>query len=393
VLACALPALSVLSVAGVVAQAAGAAPIHHAVRRHGVHHRSYTRRRASHVKRLARHPGQASPGLVFGIYPGGAAGTVGPSGAPKPEDPAKRLAAIEQLRSPGNPFVLHIYASYTGPGGWSVQQQVGQQIDQYTAAGFHVEIALTYRPSTGGSSADAAGFAAFVRDTVRALGANRGFVSLQVANEVNVAGAPNASDGFYADAKDAMIEGVIAAKQEAVADGFAQLAVGINWAASGGSDDAAFWSYLGSHGGPTFVNALDWVGLDAYPGTWGPLTGGISSGTATAIDAILKSLRGGYLPLAGVPARVPLHVSENGYPTGPGRTEAMQVAAMRAAITTLDQARLSYNLTDYRWFDLRDADSAGQSFESQYGIMHDDYTPKPAFDVYRNLVAALSAPH
>ena len=39
--------------------------------------------------------------LVFGIYPGGAAGTVGPAGQLQPEDPVKRLAALEQLRPPG----------------------------------------------------------------------------------------------------------------------------------------------------------------------------------------------------------------------------------------------------------------------------------------------------
>jgi hypothetical protein len=40
---------------------------------------------------------------------------------------------------------------------------------------------------------------------------------------------------------------------------------------------------------------------------------------------------------------------------------------------------------------LRDADSSSSSFESQYGILHDDYSPKPAFSVYRDLVAELEA--
>ena len=50
----------------------------------------------------------------------------------------------------------------------------------------------------------------------------------------------------------------------------------------------------------------------------------------------------------------------------------------------------AYGVTDLRWFDLRDADSTGSSFESQYGLMRDDYSPKPAFGVYRGLVATLS---
>jgi hypothetical protein len=44
-----------------------------------------------------------------------------------------------------------------------------------------------------------------------------------------------------------------------------------------------------------------------------------------------------------------------------------------------------------RWFDLRDADSSSSSFESQYGLMRDDYSPKPAFGAYRALVARLSS--
>jgi hypothetical protein len=66
----------------------------------------------------------------------------------------------------------------------------------------------------------------------------------------------------------------------------------------------------------------------------------------------------------------------------------MQVNAMRAALETVDRDR--YNITDYRWFDLRDADSTGPSFESQYGLLRDDYSPKPAFAVFRSLVARLS---
>jgi hypothetical protein len=93
--------------------------------------------------------------------------------------------------------------------------------------------------------------------------------------------------------------------------------------------------------------------------------------------------------LAQIPARVALHVSENGFPTGPRRTEAMQSAALEAAIATVDATRATYHVTDYRWFDLRDADSSSGSFENRYGLLHDDYTPKAAFSVYRGLVARL----
>ena len=52
--------------------------------------------------------------------------------------------------------------------------------------------------------------------------------------------------------------------------------------------------------------------------------------------------------------------------------------------------RANYNVSDYFWFDLRDADSSSPNFQQQYGLMHDDYTPKPAFGSFRSLVSKLS---
>jgi hypothetical protein len=333
-----------------------------------------------------------APRLVFGIYPGGAAGTVGPSGPVAPENPALRMAALDQLRPPGRPFVLHLYASYTGPSGWSAAQQAGQEIAQYGDAGFQTELVAAYRPADGGSAADVAGFVEFVREAVHSLGPVPGFVSLQVTNEANQGGSPNTSDGYYAGAKDALIDGVIAAKGEARTDGVGQVKVGFNWAYATDAGERAFWRYLGHHGGRQFVDDLDWVGLDAYPGTWGPALAGrsLTAETTSFMDGALRVLRSTYMPLAGIPHTVPVRVSETGYPTGPGRTDAMQVTVMKAATEAVYHARARYNITGYRWFDLRDADSSSSSFESQYGLMRDDYSPKPAFGAYRALVARLS---
>jgi hypothetical protein len=333
-----------------------------------------------------------APRLAFGIYPGGAAGTVGPSGPVAPENPGLRMAALEQLRPPGRSFVLHLYVGYTGTNGWSAAQQVGQEIAQYGRAGFQTEVVACYRPVDGGSPADVAGFVEFVRETVRSLGPVPGFVSLQVTNEANQGGSPNTSDGYYAGAEDALIDGVIAAKDEIRKDGFGQVKVGFNWAYAADGAERAFWRYLGHHGGRRFVDDLDWVGLDAYPGTWGPSLGGrrLGSETKSFIDGALRALRITYMPLAHISHAVPLHVSETGYPTGAGRTDATQVTVMKAVVDAVYHARGTYNITGLRWFDLRDADSSGSSFESQYGLMRDDYSPKPAFDAYRALVARLS---
>jgi hypothetical protein len=335
----------------------------------------------------------SSPRFVFGIYPGGAAGTVGPSGAVAPEDPALRMAALKRLRPPGKPLLLRLYASYTGANGSTAEQQVGQEIREYGGAGFQTELVASYRPADGGSPADVGGFAQFVRDAVGSLGHAPGFVSLQVTNEANQGGSPNTSDGYYAGARDALVEGVIAAKGEIHADRAGHVKVGFNWAYATDSGERGFWRYLGHHGGRRFVADLDWVGLDVYPGTWGPALGGRGLGVETThfVDKALHAVRATYMPLAGIPHAVALRVSETGYPTGPGRTDAMQVAIMRAAIDAVIRARGTYNITGLNWFDLRDADSSSPSFESHYGLMRDDYSPKPGFGAYRALVAKLSS--
>lgn len=328
----------------------------------------------------------------FGIYPGGGAGTLGPGAAPKPEDPVKRLAALEQLAG-GHPFVLHLYVSYTGSGGLSAAQQIAAALASYEHAGFRVELVLCYRPADGGSSRDVAGFAGFVRQAVTSLAVNPRLVSLQVTNEANVSGAANATDGYYGAAAHALIAGVIAAKHEAHGLRLHRLEVGFNWAYGTDPGEASFWHYLDRHGGARFAHAVDWVGIDVYPGTWGPRIDSAHLGRATTamIRAALHALRSRYMPLAGLGHQVAIHISENGYPTGPGRTPEMQATVMRASIAAVHALSTRYHITDYRWFDLRDASSASQRFEDQYGLMYDDYTPKPAFELYRELIARYGA--
>ncbi|MGH2859763.1 MAG: hypothetical protein ACRDMJ_19990 [Solirubrobacteraceae bacterium] len=333
-----------------------------------------------------------SAAVRFGIYPGGGAGTIGPGATPLPANPSKRLAALEQLAD-GRPFVLHLYVDYTGPDGASAAEQIGPQLAGYEHAGFQVELVLCYRPADGGSPHDVAGFARFARDAVASPADDPRVVSLQVTNEANVSGAANATDGYYRSARDALIAGVIAAKHEANHLADHRLEVGFNWAYETGGGEASFWRYLHRHGGDAFARAVDWVGLDVYPGTWGqPIDpGDLGRGTTAMMDASLHGLRFHYMPLAGLGRRVAIHVSENGYPTGPGRTPAMQATVMRASIEAVHALSPRYHITDYRWFDLRDADSASPHFEDRYGLMYDDYTPKLAFWLYRELIMRYGA--
>jgi hypothetical protein len=328
--------------------------------------------------------------LVFGIYPGGAAGTVGPSGDTRPEVPEVRRRALRRLRGSGaRPFVLHLYDSYTRPSdAAAVPAWLASQITDHTADGFQIELVLAYRPDD--RSGDVPGFTDFVRARVRQLAPNPRVAHLQVTNEANVAGAPNAADGAYAGARNALVHGVIAAKDETRRAGRADLQIGFNWAYQRGPAEAAFFSSLRAAGGSAFADAVDWVGLDAYPGTWGPPLGAGDTHAAArrATIGAIRTLRRRLLPRAGL-SSARLHISESGYPTGRGRDEATQRRVLRAVVRAVAAGRTKYGVSDYRWFALRDSHTAGRSVESHYGLMRDDYRPKRAFSTYRRLIAQL----
>jgi hypothetical protein len=231
---------------------------------------------------------------------------------------------------------------------------------------------------------------AFVRSVVDRFGPNRRVVAIQVTNEVNLPDSPDSSDGNYTGGRDALIQGVIAAKDEARRRGFGRLAIGFNWAYRyTPQGDQSFWDYLRDHGGSQFVASLDWLGLDAYPGTFFPPAnspGGERDSLVNAMSSLRCYARG-----AGIADTVPIHVEENGWPTSPpDRPYERQVQAMDTMVRAFSDFRGTYNVSDYRWFDLRDSDSTSQNFQQQYGLMTDTYAEKPAFAAYRSLIAELS---
>lgn len=331
-------------------------------------------------------PKPPTVGLRFGMYPGGVAGQLGPTpAAPKPDDPAKQLAALADLRPARGPFVVHLYRSYLSDANDAREEKEARRlVRRYTGAGYLVEFVVRYRRDD-----DVPGYTRFLRGVVDRFGSNRRVVGLQVANEVNFTVSPDSSDGAYAGARDALIQGVIAAKDQARRRGYDQLEIGFNWVYRlDPQTEQTFWGHLRDHGGPRFVGSLDWVGLDAYPGTFFPPVATPPQQRTAMIDA-MDELRC-YLAVAHVSKKVPIHVAENGYPTGVGRSYEDQKAALETMVGTVAQYRANYNVSDYRWFDLRDADTGSPNFQQHYGLMTDDYTPKPAYPSWKRLIGALS---
>ena len=333
-------------------------------------------------------PMAPGPRLRFGITPAGEAGALGPAVPVVPDDPPRTLAALARLHPPKAPFVLRLNRFFWADGEAGIARFLALA-KRYTDAGYLVELQVRYHPAAG-QEGNVAGFVAFVREVVDRFGGNSRVVGLQVTNEVNFTISPDSSDGAYTGARDALIGGVIAAKDEARRRGFRQLTVGFNWFYRTDPDsEASFWGYLRDHGGPAFVAAVDWVGLDAYPGTVFPPAES-PGGERDGMVAAMSQLRRCFMPIAGLGPGVPIHVEENGWPTGPGRAEDSQAQALETMVRAVHDFRGTYNVTDYRWFDLRDHRTSSQNFQHHYGLLRDDYSPKPAFEAYRRLLDGLA---
>jgi hypothetical protein len=343
------------------------------------------------AENVAQAPGH--PALRFGITPGAQTGQLGSGPQPPriPEDPAKQVEALHKLRPDTRiPFVLRLHRFFWSDGEAGVKRFL-ELADRYTREGFLVELQLRYHPNSD-QEGDIPAWTAFVRDVVDRFGANPRVVAIQVTNEVNLPFSPDSSDGAYDKGEEALVQGVLAAKGEARARGYDQLEIGFNWAyRSTPQADDAFWAYLRDHGGPAFVDSLDWIGLDAYPGTFFPpaeAPGRERDGMVNAMSSIRC-----FAARAGIPESKPIHIEENGFPTSnsPDRSEQRQVDVMRTLVAAVNDFRGTYNVSDYRWFNLRDGDSTSQNFQVRYGLLHDDYSEKPAFAVYRDLVSELAA--
>ena len=327
------------------------------------------------------------PRVRFGLGPAGVAGALGPPVAVTPLSKPKTLAALRRLKAPGKPLVLRLNRFF-----WS-ERRAGfrkflRRARGYAREGYLVELQLRYHPDER-QEGDIPRWVRFVRNVVRTFGRSRRIIAIQVANEVNLEISPDSSDGAYEGAKDALVRGVIAADQVARRRGYDHLTVGFNWFfRTDPANEAEFWGHL-RDAGPRFRRAVDWVGLDAYPGTIFPPAES-PGGERDGIVAAMSQLRECFMPIAGLGPSVPIHVEENGWPTGPGRSEAYQELAMRAMVGAVHEFRGTYNVTDYRWFNLRDHNSSSENFQHHYGLLRDDYSPKPAFAAYRELIRRLA---
>ena len=323
--------------------------------------------------------------LRFGITPQ-AAGSVGTGqGTVAPEDPAAADAALGDLHPPRRALVMRLNRLFWADGDAGIRR-FAALVDRYAAAGHTSEVQVRYHPPEG-HEGDMAGWEAFVRAAVRELGRRRAVTGFSITNEANFPGSRNTSDGAYAGVVDALVRGVAVAGEELERLGRPGVDVSFSmmWRWSPDSD-RKFWEEIGAKATPAFRRALDGVGLQIYPGlVWppAPLPG------RTAGDEVAEALtllRSCYMPKAGLGREVDVWVTENGYATNLGRTEAGQAADLRSTVEAVHRWSGELGVTDYRWFNLRDNDSDGVDLFSAVGLLRDDHTRKPAFADFRRLV-------
>ena len=263
---------------------------------------------------------------------------------------------------------------------------------RYTRAGFLVELQVRYHPASG-RAGDIPAWLAYVRHVVDVFGVNPRVVDMTITNEVNLDVSPNTSDGSYAGAKDALIRGIEAAHAEAQRRGYRQLRFGFTYAYRWSpQSDAAFFTYLRTHGGPRFRRALGFVGLDFYPGTFYPSTMAPGDTYRAELAQAAGVLRNCFLTQARIGHRVPIWITENGVPTGNTTSQAKQAKALQQLVSAVHAYSGTYNITDYRWFNLRDSTDTGPQAQvkltfSTDGLLLANYTRKKAFRTYRRLIA------
>ena len=151
-----------------------------------------------------------SAALRFGVDPelAGSVGT-GQSTA-KPLDDAKDAAALRALTPPGKEMVLRINRLFwvDGEAGIKRFQTI---VARNSAEGFDSELQVRYHPAAA-DEGDIPKWAHYVRHVVDVFGSDPRVVAMTITNEVNLNISQNTSDGAYAGATDALIQGVIAAR-------------------------------------------------------------------------------------------------------------------------------------------------------------------------------------
>lgn len=315
-------------------------------------------------------------GLTFGIFHGGAIQSHHELATGKPDAADEVNSALDRLQN-GNHLVVRTYLRFTGTEADTSLQAMPTFSDlaRYTSNGRKLDLVLCNWDPAGNMSR----WSLFIEQVIARYGG--AIENLQICEEPNRFNYPG--DGRFSHSVEAVVTGVRAAR-EALRKSGLRASVGFNAVPPDIFNDG-FWRGLSDHLDQSFMDALDYVGLNLFIDVEDPLVGPVED----AVEKELVHFREISLVEAGIPAIIPLHISECGWPTGPHRFYTRQADILQAIVRKVHALRHRLNITHFELFSLRDADTANPDVAHQFGIMRDDYMPKPAFEAYRQLIQEL----
>ena len=315
-------------------------------------------------------------GLRFGIYLGGVLEVHHEMATGKP-DVCDEINRVLDVLQGDKQLLVRAYLGFTGADDDAGPADMPSLPDlaRYTWRGRKLDLVLSNWDRRGNLAA----WVEFIENVVARYGPYIG--CLQICEEPNLYEYPG--DGRFGHAVDNILTGIRVARGALKQRGLSA-DVGFNAVASDGPNDG-FWLEMAQRADNSFVNCLDYVGLNFYPDVTTPLVGEM----VTHVHGVHTQFREQTLHQAGIPGSVPLHICENGWPTGPGRYYTRQADLIDQMVRTVYELRVRLNITHYELFSLRDADTANPDLNHQFGILKDDYSPKPAFDTYRRLIGEL----
>lgn len=328
-----------------------------------------------------------SSGLTFGIYPLSAAGT--PFGlAAGPEDNYEKInSALRDLKGEGKELLPKNYLIYTKE--W--EEKMLSNADRYLDSGLLRELTIGCGDWTdqGEQHIELNKWRGFIKKVITRYGSQ--LTSLQITNEPNL----SFMEGSKPYILQVLVEGVVAAKKE-IREKNLPIKVGFGSVPESPASVPLFWENLSKVGDRDFIESLDFVGHNFYVDVFEEKPLNLSEIIAS-VELTLHNLRNKALAVAGIPPSVPIRIAENGWPTGRNpvanvdRSYERQMEVLEAVVKTIYNLRNELHISHYQFFGLRDADSSKENLFYQYGIMRDDYSPKPAYETFKKLIKDLGS--
>ncbi len=338
--------------------------------------KSYQRSERGYVSGAKIIPFAGRCGLRFGVYLGGPCEVHHELATGKPDVPEEINRVLDILQSE-KPFLVRTYLGFNGTHDDAelVDMPSMPDLARYTWRGRKLDLVLSNWDRLGNT----AGWIEFIENVITRYGPYIG--CLQIGEEPNLYEYPG--DGRFGSAVQNVLIGVKVARQ-IVKQRALHINVGFNAVPCTNPNDG-FWREMAERIDHSFLSCLDYVGLNFYPDVATPLVGEMP----VEVTKVLTHFREETLRAAGIPGSVPMHICENGWPTGPCRYYTRQAELIEQQVRTVYDLRAKLNITTYELFSLRDADTANPDPNHQFGILRDDYSKKPAFEVYRRLIGEL----